>query len=86
MVFTGWLMVSTSLLPIPISMFDWFNVPFLTTPNAELEAKYKALHNILGWLLLCAILIHSAAALKHHFIDKDNVLKRMLPFTSKKEM
>lgn len=86
MILTGWLMVSTSVLPIPVSIFGWFNVPTLTTPYAELEIKYKALHHIIGWFLLCAIVIHIAAALKHHFIDKDNVLKRMLPFTSKKEM
>jgi cytochrome b561 len=86
MILTGWLMVSTSLLPIPVSIFGLFNVPFLTTPDAELEIKYKALHHIIGWFLLCAIFIHIAAALKHHFVDKDNVLKRMLPFASKKEM
>jgi cytochrome b561 len=79
------LMVSTSLLPIPVTIFGLFNVPFLTTPDAELEIKYKALHHIIGWFLLCAVIIHIAAALKHHFVDKDSVLKRMLPFNRSHE-
>jgi cytochrome b561 len=85
MILTGWLMVSTSLLPIPVSIFGWFNVPPLTTPDAELEIKYKALHHIIGWFLLCAVIIHIAATLKHHFVDKDSVLKRMLPFNRSHE-
>ncbi len=85
MIITGWMMVSASVLPIPVSIFGWFNVPPLTTPDAELELKYKALHHIIGWFLLCAIFIHIAASLKHHFIDKNNVLKRMLPFNRSHE-
>jgi cytochrome b561 len=80
MIITGWLMVSASVLPIPVSFLGWFTIPPLTTANELWEIKYKALHHIIGWFLLCAIFIHIAASLKHHFIDKDNVLKRMLPF------
>ena len=37
-------------------------------------------HSLLGLLLAIAITVHMAAALKHHFILRDNVLRRMLPF------
>jgi cytochrome b561 len=35
----------------------------------------------LSWLLFALALLHILAALKHHFWNKDDVLKRMLPFT-----
>jgi cytochrome b561 len=35
----------------------------------------------MSWLLLMLAILHILAALKHHFWDKDDVLKRMLPFT-----
>ena len=35
----------------------------------------------LQWVLYTVVALHVLAALKHHFMLKDNVLKRMLPFT-----
>ncbi len=43
----------------------------------------QTLHGLLGYLLLTLIVLHAAAALKHHFVDKDASLKRMLGRTSK---
>ena len=31
------------------------------------------------WLIVGLVVLHVAAALKHHFVDKDDVLTRMLP-------
>ena len=60
----------------------WFGI----LPIPDLIAKDKALGNVLAvvhmslnWMLVAMVLIHIAAALKHHFIDKDNILHRMLP-------
>jgi cytochrome b561 len=36
------------------------------------------LHAGFAWLLLYVFLLHAAAALKHHFIDRDDTLRRML--------
>jgi len=36
-------------------------------------------HETIAWVLIVLIVLHIAGAIKHHFIDKDNVLKRMLP-------
>ncbi len=80
MIVTGWMMVSKSIIPIPISFFGLFDIPALGAPDAALEIKFKALHHVLGWFLTATILVHIVAALKHHWIDKDNVLRRMLPF------
>ena len=36
-------------------------------------------HETLNFTLLALVVLHAAAALKHHFIDRDTVLTRMLP-------
>jgi cytochrome b561 len=36
-------------------------------------------HELIGWLLLACIVLHVLAGLKHHFIDRDGTLRRMLP-------
>jgi Prokaryotic cytochrome b561 len=57
-----------------------FVVPNLTGPNALLKARTKFIHKVVSKLLIAAIGLHVAAALKHHFVDKDTILLRMLPF------
>jgi cytochrome b561 len=80
MIASGWLMVSASPLPLPAHLPGGFVVPNLTGPNALLEARTKFVHEVVSKLLIAAIGLHVAAALKHHIADKDTVLLRMLPF------
>jgi cytochrome b561 len=40
----------------------------------------KDLHHTLFGVLVTVALLHVAGALKHHFVDRNDVLKRMLPF------
>jgi cytochrome b561 len=82
MIASGWLMVSAAPLPIPAHLPFGFTVPNLTGPNALLEALAKCTHAAVSKLLIAAITLHIAGALKHHFIDHDGVLSRMLPFCS----
>jgi cytochrome b561 len=56
------------------------NVPNLTGPNALIEARAKFTHEVLSKLVIGAVALHVTGALKHHFIDHDGVLSRMLPF------
>lgn len=74
---TGWLMSSAKGVKTV-----WLGV----LPLPDLVAKDKALghilsnaHTALNYTLLALVLLHVAAALKHHFIDRDDVLYRMLP-------
>ncbi len=46
--------------------------------NASLAGFMHEVHGISGWTMIVAIVLHLIGALKHHFIDKDNTLKRML--------
>jgi cytochrome b561 len=73
---TGWYI--TSAAGLPVSVFGWFVLPNLIPPNHELMKQFENLHTWLGYALILTICMHTAAALKHHFIDKDDILRRML--------
>jgi cytochrome b561 len=48
-------------------------------PDEALKEVMKERHEMLFDILLAVAVVHVAAALKHHFVDRDNVLRRMLP-------
>ena len=59
--------------------FGLFEVPGITGKNEELATRLFTLHRWVGWLVILLALTHVSAALYHHFIRRDAVLKRMLP-------
>lgn len=75
---SGWWM--TSAFPHRHAFgFGPFDIPFLPiAPDLQAAQNAHAIHQTLGLLATGLILLHILAALKHHFIDKDNVLRRML--------
>ena len=48
--------------------------------NADLADLFKNAHALLNQLLLLVLAGHIGAALKHHYLERDDVLTRMLPF------
>ena len=48
--------------------------------NESLHQIFHVLHGLNGRLLVALVLLHLGAALYHHFVQKDTVLKRMLPY------
>lgn len=76
---TGWIMASASPLGIPTIVFGLFRLPDAVGPNANLEDLMKVAHGLLAVLLLLLTGLHVAAAVKHHFVLRDEVLLRMLP-------
>lgn len=74
---TGWLMSSAK--NFSVSWFGVFTWPDLIGKNEQAFDLLKETHETLSWLLLATAILHVLAALKHHFWDKDDVLKRMLP-------
>lgn len=74
---TGWLLSSAAGLSV--SFFGWFVLPDLVAPSETTRQLMTAIHKWLAYGLIAAILGHLGAALKHHFIDKDDILRRMLP-------
>lgn len=64
---------------VPVVYLGVLPLPVLIGPDPALKPAFKALHFWLHNLLLLGIALHVLAALKHHFIDRDGILKRMLP-------
>jgi len=58
--------------------FLGLQLPVLIARNRDLAESIETIHGVLGWTMLALIGAHAAAALWHHFIVKDNVLKSML--------
>ena len=54
-------------------------LPDLVPKDRELARALLILHLTLNFALFSLVCVHTAAALKHHFIDRDTVLTRMLP-------
>jgi len=61
-----------------INVFGLFEVPMLLEKNKMLFELTVTAHQWIGYGLGGLILIHAGAALKHHFVNKDGVLLRML--------
>lgn len=62
----------------PASFFGWFDIPVLVEAFANQEDIAGLIHEYLAWSLIGLSLLHGLAALKHHFLDKDVTLTRML--------
>jgi cytochrome b561 len=75
---SGWIMSSAQ--NFPVSYFGWFSLPALVTPDRGLGELMEDAHEFLFNALLAVAVLHVIGALKHHFWDKDDVLRRMLPF------
>jgi len=61
-----------------IEVFDWFAVPSITGDRKGLEDIAGAVHYWSTWALVLLAGGHGLAALKHHFLDRDDTLRRML--------
>ena len=68
-----------------VFVFDWFEVPALYTRLEQQEEVMGDLHAALAWGLIAIAALHALAALKHHFIDRDTTLTRMLGSHEKEE-
>lgn len=77
----GWAMVSASDLPIPTVIYGLMTLPDMPGVSESKAAaeRFKFLHEIGAKLFIALIFLHVGAALKHHFADRDDVLKRMAP-------
>jgi cytochrome b561 len=74
----GWMM--TSAKGASSSWFGLWTWPSLISQSEQAFELLRRMHGILSRLLFVLALVHVAAALKHHFWNKDAVLMRMLPF------
>jgi cytochrome b561 len=78
----GYAMVSTS--PLPVALPFGLHAPNLLAPDEALYRGFKQAHHLLAAILAFCIAGHVAAALKHHFVDRDNTLRRMALFSAER--
>jgi cytochrome b561 len=72
----GWLILSAESHPVP---FFGLQLPALIGENKVLAKQLEDVHESIGNVGYFLIGIHAAAALAHHYIQRDNTLVRMLP-------
>lgn len=77
----GWVMVSASELRITTKIFKLVRWPdFPGVPRSEsFEDLMKDVHEYMAYAIILLLILHIGAALKHHFVNKDDVLARMAP-------
>jgi len=84
---SGWLMATSSPLndagayPMQIEnmVFGLFHMPDpYPTGDRALSELFGAIHGACAWALLALLALHAGAALKHHFVNRDTVLRRMI--------
>ncbi|MGU3285122.1 cytochrome b [Methylobacterium mesophilicum] len=81
---TGWAVVSLSPFNIPTVLYGlvpWPHLPLeaFVPDKAAAEGLLKLVHAYGAWLLTALLAVHVIAALRHHLILRDDVLRRMLP-------
>ncbi len=88
---SGWARVSASPLSVPTEVFGLFtlpHIPFLASLPSDTkqawEPVFQTAHAVLAWTLVAIVAVHAAAALRHAFILRDDVMTRMLPRRSRR--
>ena len=88
---SGWAIVSTSPYNIPtyfLGLIELPPLPYLSSHPDKLiwNERLSEFHEIAAWLLGILILAHVAAAIRHHVVKKDGILRRMAPWISEKTL
>ena len=73
----GW--AYSSAAGFPVVWFGVLPLPDFVTPDKALADAIKPVHGALAWALAALAALHVAGALKHHFIDRDGLIARILP-------
>ncbi|RZL96499.1 MAG: cytochrome b [Variovorax sp.] len=74
----GW--AYTSALGFPVVWFGLLQLPdFVPVDRMLAETLLLPLHRSSAFLLAALVVVHTAGALKHHFVDRDGLLHRMWP-------
>lgn len=85
MILSGWAKsTSSGYTPNFYGLFE-LPMPFITV-NESIKHFAKSVHLTTVWILISLISLHILAALHHHFIKKDDVLRRMLPAKPKESV
>jgi cytochrome b561 len=73
---SGWF--SSNAAGHPVVYFGLIGLPTLVDKDKGLAHSLHGLHHQIGWFLLIAFGLHLLAVIKHHFINRDATLNRMM--------
>ena len=74
----GW--AYSSAAGFPVVLFGVLPLPDLLAADKELAELIKPLHKASALMLAALVLVHVGAAIKHHFVDRDGLMARMVPW------
>ena len=74
---SGWAMSVASYRPP--SFWGWFTLSLPIKPNPYFAEVLQQAHSIIAWVIIALLALHIAGAIKHQWVQHDDVLKRMLP-------
>ena len=74
---SGWVVNSST--GFPLHWFNLVNLPPIASKSDALHAVVRPLHEWLFWALITLACVHAAAAIYHHWFQRDATLVRMLP-------
>jgi cytochrome b561 len=76
---TGWMIVSSARRPIDATLLGFIPVPLLDRAgDRAFHDLAEDVHRVLSYTLLVLVIVHVAAALRHHYVKKNDVLRRMM--------
>jgi len=73
---TGWVFSSAGKYPIALWGIPWPKLP--VTKDMPIAGITHEGHEVLAWVAIALIVLHIAAAIYHHHVVKDDILKRMM--------
>ena len=74
---SGWLMVTSTPIRIPVSLFGFIDLPFPLAPDLATYQAARATHLVLSIALALLVVVHTGAAMVHQFLWRDGTLARM---------
>ena len=72
---SGWSMSSAA--GYPVSFYGLFTIPDMVAKNPELAGILKDIHEVSANVFIALLAAHLGAALYHHFVLRDDTLRRM---------
>jgi cytochrome b561 len=74
---TGWLVATTFRVPMTKDLFGIDVPPLVTTVDRSVRQWIEGSHMVLAYVLAAVVLVHIIGALRHHFVKRNDVLRRM---------
>lgn len=74
---SGWIMSSAA--GFPPKLFGLIQLPSIWEVNPDDVKGFQEMHEMQSWILLTVLTLHVLGAIRHHFLLKDDTLRRILP-------